>query len=144
MTNSLRHLKAIVFDFDGTLCNDFKPLINIINSKSDEFGYTRTPESKVAGLRDLPSHDLFKSLGITPEKLPQAVKNAVTSLAQQIHALPTFPGLADTLHKLQTRNFRLGILTSNSKENVEKFLELNQMKVMDFIYSGSSVFGKHE
>ena len=38
----------------------------------------------------------------------------------------------------------MGILTSTSEENVRKFLKKNKLELFDFIYSGSSIFGKHK
>jgi phosphoglycolate phosphatase len=46
------------------------------------------------------------------------------------------------LLELKKAGFRLGILTSNSKENVQSFLMNNQLDIFDSIYSGASVFGK--
>ena len=43
---TLDTVKVIVFDFDGTLCDDFKELIEIINSMSEEYGYQKTPTEK--------------------------------------------------------------------------------------------------
>ncbi len=140
---SIKSAKAVIFDFDGTLCDDFRELIVILNSMAKEFGYEKTPLEKIPALRELPSQDLFCVLGVTPEKLGLAVKNVVTRLASRIHGLPSFPGLVDVLRQLSTQGYRLGILTSNSEEIVRPFLLNNRLDFVEFIYSQSGVFDKH-
>lgn len=52
-------------------------------------------------------------------------------------------GLPEALSSLKGRGVKLGILTSNSKENVELFLESHGLSGhFDFVHGGSSIFGK--
>ena len=60
----------------------------------------------------------------------------------QIRKAKTFPGLGLALKKLKKKGFKLGILTSNSKDNVGFFLKHNRLELFDFIYSGADLFGK--
>ena len=39
-------------------------------------------------------------------------------------------------------HFQIGILTSNTQENVKQFLGKNELNFFDFIRTGKSVFGK--
>ena len=43
---------------------------------------------------------------------------------------------------LTENGYKLGILTSNSEENVSKFLKKNNLDLFDFIHSESSILGK--
>jgi phosphoglycolate phosphatase len=43
---------------------------------------------------------------------------------------------------LNKRGYRLGILTSNSSNNVKSFLRRNNLEYFDFIHSESNLFGK--
>ena len=43
---------------------------------------------------------------------------------------------------MKERGCKIGILTTNTEENVIKFLESNKLNIFDFLYSGKSVFGK--
>ena len=36
----------------------------------------------------------------------------------------------------------MGILSSNSKENIEKFLQANSLEIFDFIHSEENILGK--
>ncbi|HSA83958.1 MAG TPA: HAD-IA family hydrolase, partial [Patescibacteria group bacterium] len=61
-----------------------------------------------------------------------------------IEMITPIRGMKEQLIHLQNADCTLGILTSNSEKNVVKFLERNNMQVFDFIYSGSSLFGKEK
>ncbi len=50
-----------------------------------------------------------------------------------------FPLLSELHHDA---HFQIGILTSNTQENVKQFLDKNEMDFFDFIRTGKSVFGK--
>ena len=50
--------------------------------------------------------------------------------------------MKEVLETLKKENFMLGILTSNSKDNVQEFLKKNDMDVFDWVYAERSLFGK--
>ena len=55
-----------------------------------------------------------------------------------------FEGVELILKQLRKR-YRLGIVSSNSEENIKKILKENGVdKLFDYIYSASSLFGKHK
>ena len=44
---------------------------------------------------------------------------------------------------MREAGYKMGILTSNSAENVSEFLKINEVAdIFDFIYSGKNLFGK--
>ncbi len=51
-------------------------------------------------------------------------------------------GIKDILVTLKKNECKIGILTSNSEQNVKEFLIKNDLDVFDFIHSGTSIFGK--
>ncbi|MCX6748158.1 MAG: HAD-IA family hydrolase [Candidatus Pacearchaeota archaeon] len=75
--------------------------------------------------------------------MPGLVKEYKRFMNERISIdLKTFKDIPQVIAKLH-KNFRLGILTSNSKENVEMFLKNNDIKnYFDFVFSDSSIFGK--
>jgi phosphoglycolate phosphatase-like HAD superfamily hydrolase len=56
---------------------------------------------------------------------------------------PFVAGMINVIQTLAT-NYKLGIVSSNSEENIRQCLEKHQLdKVFDFVFSQSSIFGKH-
>jgi phosphoglycolate phosphatase len=53
-----------------------------------------------------------------------------------------FAGIPEMLRLLKQEGFILGILTSNSEENVNLFLQRHNLELFDFVRSSSRLFGK--
>ena len=84
----------------------------------------------------------MKHLGISIFKLPIVVRKIRFEMNKEIVHLKTAVDLRDTLVDLKENGCILGILTTNSRENVTEFLKNNNLELFDFIYSGRAVFGK--
>ena len=59
--------------------------------------------------------------------------------------IPIFKDFSDSLSKIYSKDSKttMSILTSNSEENVQKFLTKHQLNYFTEIYSNSSLFGKN-
>ena len=81
--------------------------------------------------------------GIKAWKLPFIVFAVRKGLGDR-KVLPQI-GIIDTIRKLKNQGALLGILTSNSKENVERFLKEHDLQnSFAFINSYRRIFGKHK
>jgi phosphoglycolate phosphatase len=137
-------IKVIIFDFDGTIADTYQAVVAITNDLSSEFGYKPLDEETLLLLKNLSSKEIVKQSEISLFKLPFLVKRIQTELGKQIENLETIPGMSEVLQELKRQNYILGIITSNAKENVIAFLQKqNLLPLFDFIYSRTSLFGKH-
>lgn len=137
-------LKAIIFDFDGTIADTYQAVVNITNSLASEFGYKTLNEAELLFLKNLSSREIIKQSEISWFKLPFLVKRVQKELGKQIKELAPITGMSEILQELDSQNYLLGIITSNLQENVTDFLRKNQLdNCFDFIYSGTTIFGKH-
>lgn len=135
--------KVIIFDFDGTLADTFDALVMISNRLALEFGYPPTTPEKIPQLRNLSSREIIKKSGISLFKMPFLLRKVREYLHQEILNLKTIPGIQDALVQLNHEGYCLGILTSNSEENVKLFLKKHGMQdLFSFIYSENSLFSK--
>lgn len=138
-------VKVILFDFDGTLADTLTAIVKISNSLAGEFGYQPTSAEKLEQVRHLSSREIIKQSGISRFKIPFLLKKVQKLLRQDIQSLTPIPGLIDVLNDLKDEGYQLGILTSNSADNVNLFLENNSwVKLFDFVDSGSPIFGKEK
>ncbi len=136
-------VKVIIFDFDGTLADTLEVLRNIINRLAGEFGYKPASEADLDRLQNLTSREIIKHSGIAIFKIPSLLRRVKGELNKEIHAVLPIKGIEEVLRELKQKGYRLGILTSNSRENVKIFLEnYNLIDLFDYIYSGSTIFGK--
>ncbi len=136
-------LKVIIFDFDGTIADTLDALVTIANSLAVKFNYKQITPEELAILRNLNSRQIIKKSGISLLQIPFLVKKVKSELKQQIQHLSTIPDIKEALIKLNNQGHRMGIITSNSTENVTAFLHKNEIEdLFDFIHSGITIFGK--
>lgn len=136
-------VKVIIFDFDGTIADSFATVWQISNNLAAEFGYPVTQADDIDQLKNLSSKEIIKQSKLSPLKIPFLVRRLRTEMSREIPHLQTFPGMEVVLRSLKQRGDRLGIVTSNSRENVAAFLTAqNLLDVFDFVESGLALFGK--
>ncbi|MER3493764.1 MAG: carotenoid oxygenase [Mastigocladus sp. ERB_26_2] len=135
--------KVIIFDFDGTIADTVDALVSIANRLAKEFGYVQITPEELALLRNLTSREIINYSGISIFRIPFLVKKVKGELKSKIPELKPIPGMKETLIDLKNAGHRLGIITSNSKDNVTEFLRINELdNLFEFIYSGITIFGK--
>ncbi|AUS99343.1 carotenoid oxygenase [Nostoc sp. CENA543] len=135
--------KAIIFDFDGTIADTVDALVSIANRLAVEFGYVQITPEQLTLLRNLSSREIIKYSGISLFKIPFLVKKVKFELKNKIQELRPIPGMKQSLGELKAHGHQLGIITSNSQDNVTAFLKIHELdSVFDFIYSGVTIFGK--
>jgi HAD superfamily hydrolase (TIGR01549 family) len=136
--------KVIIFDFDGTLADTVDILLSITNRLSAEFGFKSATKEELAQLSNLNSWQILQYSGISIFKFPLLIRRLKAELHSEVPHIQLFPGIKEVLLELKKRGFQLGIITSNSRENVLGALEKNGLQdTFTFIYSGST-FGKHK
>lgn len=136
-------MKTIIFDFDGTIADSFDTVFAISNRLADEFGYPPTPLEDVNALKNLSSREILKQSKIPLFKLPFLLRRLRVEFNQEIAGLQPIPGIPEALLELKRQGHHLGIVTSNSRQNVIAFLEAQGMRdLFDFIDSGLTLFGK--
>lgn len=135
--------KVIIFDFDGTIADTVDALVTIANRLAGEFGYIQITPEDLARLRNFTSREIIKYSGISLLKIPFLLKKVKGELKAKISELQPIPGISEVLLALHSQGYRLGIITSNSPENVTAFLIKNQLNhLFEFIHSGVTIFGK--
>ncbi len=136
--------KYIIFDFDGTIADTIELGLSTFNSIASEYDCKPVKEKDLAMLRTMRPQELVKAYGISNIKLTLILLRVRKELKARIHELKPVKGIFNSLIEIKNSGLRMGILTSNSRKNVEMFLDNNQMSdFVDFIYSGKSLFGKN-
>lgn len=139
LKNPPRH---VLFDFDGTLGDTFRLGFEILNLLAPEFGFRPLPEAELDYARDLSTRALMKHLGISRMKLHKISRRGTEEITKRIDTVRSFPGVPEMVRNLHEQGFRLGVLTSNSEENVRSFLKAQGLEMFDFIESSSKLLGK--
>ncbi len=126
-------MKTYCFDFDGTIA-DTLPLI----VKSADFLLKKENEKEISGevlrkIREEGIGETLKGLDIPLYRLFFLYLRIKRKMGEEIADAKPYEGVEEALRELRKKKYVLGILTSNSKENVLKFLEHNNLQFFDFI-----------
>jgi phosphoglycolate phosphatase len=135
-------VKEIIFDFDGTLADTFELSVEIFNEIKDRFGFAEIDRKMIDDFRNLGFREVISEVKMPLWKLPRIIKVHQEIMLNRTKDIKIFPGAKEVIEKLKEQGFSVGILTSNSKENVEKVLNNNKMPDFDYIQSGKNLFGK--
>ncbi|MCH9657628.1 HAD hydrolase-like protein [archaeon] len=135
--------RTIIFDFDGTVANTLDAVVRIVNEHSEYFGYGKVTKQDIPYLQGKKPREILSYLGISIFKLPSWVKKIHSEINKEITNMTPTTNISPLLSDLyDDEDVHLGILTSNTQENVRQFLEKNELNFFEFIRTGKSVFGK--
>jgi phosphoglycolate phosphatase len=134
---------TLIFDFDGTIADTLSAIIRLVNEHASEFNIKPLVDKDVDELRGMSNIDIIKRFKIPLVKVPFMILHGQKELNQRIDQMTLFPGMKELILRLKGLGFRLGILTSNSRENVQKFLRAQALDVFDFIHAEQNFFGKN-
>ena len=138
-------VQTIFFDFDGTIADTLNKFVKLFNHLAIEFGYRVASPEDIDKMRNLSSTEILKFSAVPLWQVPFLIRRLKKELNREIQFLTPIPGMKATLQQLKARGIKLGILTSNSQENVAKFLQQNDMEdLFDTVFAGASILGKHK
>ncbi|MEX1119290.1 MAG: HAD-IA family hydrolase [Terrimicrobiaceae bacterium] len=132
----------IIFDFDGTIGDTLEVGLEIANLLAGEFGFRRLEGEDVAKARNMRTAQLLKFLQVPTRKLRKISMRGTAELHQRMHEIQPLPGVPEVVRELHARGYRLGIVTSNTAENVRIFLRQHDLELFAFIRSSSKLLGK--
>lgn len=136
-------MRYIYFDFDGTLADSFSLGIEITNYLAPKYGFNTVDKSKIDYYKNLSSQELLKEFKVPLYKLPIIAPLFKREMFKRINDLKPNIGVENMLEVLSKKYF-LGILTSNTVETVNHFLEnFNLRTYVSDIRSEFQLFGKH-
>ncbi|MCK4870304.1 MAG: HAD-IA family hydrolase [Gammaproteobacteria bacterium] len=131
-----------IFDFDGTLVNSLLAVVGAYNRQAKKYNLRQIKISDVNALRGRTLKEMIDYLGTPWLRLPFIFNYIRKELSDNITNLPLYSGVAETLQELKRQKHTIGILTSNSADNIKLHFQEKYAITFDFIYAGSSFFGK--
>ena len=135
----------LIFDFDGTLANTLETGIGIYNELAGGYGLATVTKEEVRELRKLNTRALLDHMGISRLMAVKLGARIRKILHQRMDEVEVIDGVQEALVSLHEAEFRLGILTSNSADNVRMFLRrFELLERFEFIEAGVSLFGKSQ
>ena len=135
--------KVVIFDFDGTLADTFGVVLEIFDHIAAEMGFKRLNQGELKKLRDKTAREIMELLEISIFQVPFVMRKLRLMFKSHLDDTDFIKGISEVVLELKERDYVLGIVSSNNKENVEALLKReNLYKLFDFIVTGSSIWGK--
>jgi len=138
----MKKFQNIIFDFDGVIGDTIEEIKNIVVGLYEEFHQQKAKPEEIKRLMGKGVREVIKELKIPLVKLPYFERRVRDDLALRIADVKIFKGIKEVLAYLKNEDYNLGILSSNSQKNLKHIFKKNNIDFFNFIYSGSSFFGK--
>lgn len=135
-------MRIVLFDFDGTIVDSMAVAMATYNQIAPRYGLTPITPEALPRLRTLSARTAMREHGVTFWKLPFIMRSMRRALHEQVDQLEAFPGMDGALRALAGKRYELGILSSNSTRNIQRFLARSQLQLFAHIEGGSSMLGK--
>ncbi len=136
-------IKAVVFDFDGTLADTLMLSVEAGNEVGRELGLRPLDERDIERLREMDVRELVtKELHLPMYRLPFFVKRIQGIIRGKTSRIRFYNGMKQVVRRI-AKNHQVIILTSSPEDIVRKVLEKERIGCIKTIFSGRSLFGKH-
>jgi phosphoglycolate phosphatase len=133
--------RLIVWDFDGTLADTLALALATYNDLAARHGFVRVEDP--AAVRGLSTRAFLRRHGIRLVQLPLLIWEYRAATRNWMDGVCLFNGLPELLRNLQAEGCRLGVLSSNSADNIGVCLRANGVRdLFDFIVGYPRLFGK--
>ncbi|MFN4213063.1 MAG: HAD-IA family hydrolase [Microgenomates group bacterium] len=139
-------IKALIFDFDGTLANTLPFTFEKIIEISKKYKVKGKQEEIIEKVRRLQPKQLMREFNISWFKIPiilWEIRKAQRLLYDRIDKIKIFPNLKKVLKKLNKKGFILFIYSSNIKKNIDHFLKKERIEdLFKKVYTSSNLLAK--
>lgn len=135
-------IKHIIFDFDGTIADSKDSAVRLLNELAEKHKYQKINKEKLEYLRTLSFVDRCKAINLPLYKIPILKLELTKNYRKIINNLEVIKNIDKIILKLKEAGYGVSIISSNSVDNINLFLNNNNIKIFDNIYSSNNLFGK--
>ncbi|MBN2285284.1 MAG: HAD-IA family hydrolase [Tissierellales bacterium] len=126
--------KLVIFDFDGTLADTEDINFTIYLDLADRYKIKKVSKNEMHLLKKMSAFELIDHLDIKKRNLPGMIRRGRKLLHGRIENIDLCkPSMREVLEILLNSGIRLGVLTSNSSKNVNKFIDNQKLNFFSFV-----------
>lgn len=134
--------QAVIFDVDGTLVDSFEHFIAILNLLAPKYAFGEMNQDKIEQLRALAPRQIRKTLNLSMLSTFRLIYDCKKEMNRRGQQPTLFPGIVTLIQQLKQQQIRLGIVTSNSKQNCQQYLGPELFQLFDWVECNASIYGK--
>lgn len=116
--------------------------MTILNDLSGEYGFKPLDKKDLNTAKDMSARQFISHLEVPRLKVPRILAEGKKRLRTQIGKVTPCTGMVELVKAARDEYEIIGILTSNSQENVDIFLKNHNLEVFDFISTIPKLSGK--
>ncbi len=134
-------MSNIIFDFDGTLADSLPVVTDLFN----QWFRSNNPLTleEVAKLRNMNARQASRELNISIWQVPGLLVKGRKAVGRRLHEIPMHGGIESVIKNLHKDGHRLFVVSSNSPENIRKFLKAhNVYQYLSGLQGNAGLFGK--
>ena len=130
-----------IFDFDGTLIDSFGWFLGALDRLAERHRFRRIRPEELDELRGLDARTVIRRLEVAWWRLPAITRDARRLAAVDLDRLQLFNGVEAMLAALAEAGVQLAVVSTNSRENVERALGASA-RLIDHYDCGGGLFRK--
>lgn len=134
--------RMVLFDSDGTLANTLPWVSIAFNQFATKYGFEPLSAADHETLRHLPMQEMMRRVKIPLWRMPALVTGMRKLMAKHAHEFQLFDGVAESLRALSKADVVLGMVSSNSADNVRAILGPDLAPLFQHFACSASIFGK--
>ena len=121
-------MAILLFDFDGVLADTLDDLLNFGRIACEQLGLPRNPTSAdLDALDNMSFVDYGRQLGLPELYIDEFVRRCLEMFEQRTRPPRIFDGMAQVISRA-AEHHQIGIITGNTTQTVEKFLQKNELQ----------------
>lgn len=117
--------RTVIFDFDGTIADTLDIIIELYREMTGDHRHLSREE--IDTLRKLPIAKLIKTIDVPLYKVPALLSRGRKLMRERVADARIFPGMKQLLKDLTGQGYVIHIVSSNSQDNVQSFLEKHKL-----------------
>ena len=135
-------IRCIIFDFDGTIADTEHFAFHISNELAERYNFKKITREDLIEMKKMHFKEIMEFIEVSARQLPFILRRGQKLLRRNMHEVQFceehFPEFLSDLGK---RELILGIITSNTKKNVLRFLKHKNIEIFEFVLA-ASLFNK--
>jgi pyrophosphatase PpaX len=112
-------VQAVLFDLDGTLLDSSEQYWRALTAALEDFDFEPPPVARIHQLMGLPGLDTIRAVGVPPDQAEEVWMRWAEWEGRLADLVHPFPGVVSLLKRLRAAGYRLGIVTSRRKMNLD-------------------------
>ncbi|MBB5363878.1 HAD hydrolase-like protein [Deinococcus humi] len=137
------HISHVAFDFDGTLADSPRVVVNLYNEVAQRRGYEALTTESYARLRFLSVRERSRAMGIPASHMPGMMLEVIRAYRAVTSHIKLHSGVPELLQQLTERGVHAFIVSTNSEDNIRAVLHNNGLeRCVARVYASHHLFGK--